>query len=88
MAVQAENRLHENLYEQPMNWATTIVFALLHIGTIAAFFFFNWRALAVAIFLYWLTTGLGISMGYHRLHTHRSFKVPRLLEYFFAVCGA
>jgi len=26
-------------------------------------------------------------MGYHRLHTHRSFKVPRWLEYFFAVCG-
>ena len=26
-------------------------------------------------------------MGYHRLHTHRSSKVPKLLEYFFAVCG-
>jgi stearoyl-CoA desaturase (delta-9 desaturase) len=27
-------------------------------------------------------------MGYHRLHTHRSYKVPVGLEYFFAVCGA
>lgn len=26
-------------------------------------------------------------MGYHRLHTHRSYKVPLLLEYFFAACG-
>jgi stearoyl-CoA desaturase (delta-9 desaturase) len=26
-------------------------------------------------------------MGYHRLHTHRSYKVPLGLEYFFAVCG-
>jgi stearoyl-CoA desaturase (delta-9 desaturase) len=26
-------------------------------------------------------------MGYHRLHTHRSYRVPRILEYFFAVCG-
>jgi stearoyl-CoA desaturase (delta-9 desaturase) len=26
-------------------------------------------------------------MGYHRLHTHRSYKVPLALEYFFAVCG-
>ncbi len=32
--------------------------------------------------------GLGIGMGYHRLHTHRSYKVPKLLEYFFAICGA
>jgi stearoyl-CoA desaturase (delta-9 desaturase) len=35
-----------------------------------------------------MTTGLGISMGYHRLHTHRSYKVPVGLEYLFAVCGA
>jgi stearoyl-CoA desaturase (delta-9 desaturase) len=27
-------------------------------------------------------------MGYHRLHTHRSYKVPLFLEYLFAVCGA
>jgi stearoyl-CoA desaturase (delta-9 desaturase) len=26
-------------------------------------------------------------MGYHRLHTHRGFKTPRLFEYFLAVCG-
>ena len=48
---------------------------------------FNWQACAVAVFLYWMTTGLGISMGYHRLHTHRSYHVPLALEYFFAVCG-
>ena len=35
-----------------------------------------------------MTIGLGISMGYHRLHTHRSYQVPLWLEYFFAVCGA
>ena len=40
------------------------------------------------MFLYWVATGLGISMGYHRLHTHRSYKVPLLLEYFFAICGS
>jgi stearoyl-CoA desaturase (delta-9 desaturase) len=26
-------------------------------------------------------------MGYHRLHCHQSYRVPRFLEYFFAVCG-
>jgi stearoyl-CoA desaturase (delta-9 desaturase) len=72
---------------QGMNWLTTSVLALLHLGAIAALFMFSWTALATAVFLYWIATGLGISMGYHRLHTHRSYKVPTALEYFFAVCG-
>jgi len=72
---------------QGMNWLTTLVLALLHLGAIAALFMFSWTALATAVFLYWMATGLGISMGYHRLHTHRSYKVPTALEYFFAVCG-
>lgn len=71
-----------------MNWPTTLVMVVLHIGAIAALFMFSWKVLAVSLLLYWMTTGLGISMGYHRLHTHRSYKVPKALEYFFAVCGA
>jgi fatty-acid desaturase len=72
---------------QKINWTTSIALLLLHIGTVAALFMFSWRALAVSVFLLWMATGLGISMGYHRLHTHRSYKVPLALEYFFAVCG-
>jgi fatty-acid desaturase len=71
-----------------INWPNCIIMSLLHIGAIAGLFFFTWKLLAITFFLYWLTTGLGISMGYHRLHTHRSYKVPTPLEYFFAVCGA
>jgi stearoyl-CoA desaturase (delta-9 desaturase) len=74
--------------QQKTNWTVTSVMAILHLGAVAALFFFNWPALAATILLYWMTTGLGISMGYHRLHTHRSYKVPVGLEYFFAVCGA
>lgn len=70
-----------------LNWPTAVVLSLLHLGAAAAFLQFEWRALAVAALLYWLATGLGISMGYHRLHTHRSYKVPAPLEYFFAICG-
>jgi stearoyl-CoA desaturase (delta-9 desaturase) len=73
---------------QNLNWLTTIVLILLHIGAIAALFVFNWRDFAIAVFMYWLATGLGISMGYHRLHTHRSYQVPTWLEYFFGFCGA
>jgi fatty-acid desaturase len=70
-----------------MNWLTTVVMVLFHVGALTALFVFSWRNLAVAVLLYWVATGLGISMGYHRLHTHRSYKVPRALEYFFALCG-
>ena len=73
---------------QKLNWLTTIVLILLHIGAVAALFMFSWRVFAASVFLYWMTVGLGISMGYHRLHTHRSYQIPRFLEYFFAVCGS
>jgi stearoyl-CoA desaturase (delta-9 desaturase) len=72
---------------QKINWTNNVVFGLFHLGALAALFVFSWKALAVMVFLYWMTTGLGISMGYHRLHTHRSYRVPLFLEYFFAVCG-
>ncbi|MDQ2843375.1 MAG: acyl-CoA desaturase, partial [Acidobacteriota bacterium] len=73
--------------DERLNWANIIVLSLLHIGAIAALFMFSWKALAVAVILYWMGIGFGISMGYHRLHTHRSYKVPKFLEYFFAICG-
>jgi fatty-acid desaturase len=70
-----------------INWMITVSMIVLHAGAIAALFAFSWRNFAAAVFLYWIATGLGISMGYHRLHTHRSYKAPLLLEYFFAFCG-
>jgi fatty-acid desaturase len=71
-----------------MNWPTSLVLVLFHIGAIAALFMFSWRNLLISLALYWMTVGWGISLGYHRLHTHRSYTVPLWMEYFFAVCGA
>jgi fatty-acid desaturase len=71
-----------------INWPTSLVLVLFHIGAIAALFMFSWRNLLISMALYWITVGWGISLGYHRLHTHRSYKVPLWMEYFFAVCGA
>jgi len=69
------------------NWSIITVLAILHAGALAALFMFNWRAFAVAAVLHYMAVGLGISMGYHRLHTHRSYRIPRALEYFLAFCG-
>ena len=73
---------------QGLNWFTSLVLVVIHVGAVAALFCFTWQRLAVAVLLYCIAVGLGISMGYHRLHTHRSYRVPRWMEYFFAVCGA
>ncbi len=70
-----------------LNWAITTVLVVLHAGAAAALFMFSWKALAVAVLLHWIAVGLGISMGYHRLHTHRSYRLPQWLEYFLAICG-
>jgi fatty-acid desaturase len=70
-----------------VNWVTTIVLVIFHLGAIAALFNFSWSALAITAGLYWMAIGGGIGMGYHRLLTHRSYKVPGFFEYFLAVCG-
>ncbi|BFG36578.1 hypothetical protein CerSpe_228520 [Prunus speciosa] len=65
----------------------SIVFlSTLHVLVLLAPFHFNWRAFWLAVALYYLT-GLGVTLSYHRQLSHRSFKLPKWLEYFFAYCG-
>jgi fatty-acid desaturase len=72
-----------------INWVNTLFFIGLHIGALFAFLpsNFSWKALGVALFLYWVSGGLGITLGFHRLVTHRSFQTPKWLEYFLVFCG-
>ncbi|RZC83678.1 hypothetical protein C5167_046465 [Papaver somniferum] len=58
-----------------------------HVGVLFAPFYFTWDAFWVAVVLYWMTFHLGLSLGYHRYLSHKSFKVPLFLEYFLAYCG-
>ena len=60
---------------------------LFHILGVAALFFFSWKGLIAAVVLYVVAINVGIGMGYHRLLTHRGYKVSRWLEYVIAVCG-
>jgi fatty-acid desaturase len=70
-----------------LNILTSVVLIWFHIQAIAAFWTFTWTNLFAALALYWVAGGLGISMGYHRLHTHRGFKTFKPFEYFLAICG-
>ncbi len=72
-----------------LDWTMIIALVIFHIGAICAFLpgLFSWQAVGVALLLHWITGGLGITLGWHRLLSHRSFQVPKWLEYFFAFCG-
>ncbi len=70
-----------------LNRVTFIALCFFHVGAAAALFFFSWTNLLVAAAVYWAALSWGIGMGYHRLHTHRGYKVPKWLEYFLALCG-
>ncbi|MGZ5315777.1 MAG: acyl-CoA desaturase [Solirubrobacterales bacterium] len=47
----------------------------------------GWSDLAVIAAMY-LLTALGITVGFHRLLTHRAFQTPKWLEYLFAALGS
>ncbi len=72
-----------------LDWPVIFVLAIVHVGALAALLpgAFSWPAIGVAIFLHWLTGGIGITLGYHRLITHRSFEIPKWLEYALLFCG-
>ena len=66
---------------------TASAFVVFHVLAVVALFNTTWQAVVVAAALHWMCIGWGIGLGYHRLHTHRSYKTPKLVEYFFAICG-
>jgi sn-1 stearoyl-lipid 9-desaturase len=72
-----------------LDWTMIIALVIFHIGAVCAFLpgIFSWQGVGVALLLHWITGGLGITLGWHRLLSHRSFQVPKWLEYFLAFCG-
>lgn len=91
-----EETLHQSTYinknqdlDNPqLDWLYLILIVIIHfIALIGGITCFSWSGLAVAAFLYWFTGGVGIALCFHRLLSHRSFQVPKWLEYFFAFAG-
>ncbi|MEL6385268.1 MAG: fatty acid desaturase, partial [Cyanobacteria bacterium J06626_18] len=78
----------QNGHLPPWNWTSVGFFAAFHGLALLAPWFFSWSALGMALLLHWLFGGIGICLGYHRLLSHRSFQVPKWLEYGIAILGA
>src|SRR5580698_10371902 len=72
--------------------ATAIFIILPFVGIVAAPFFvwgwgFTWVDLGLLVGLYCLTT-LGITVGFHRLFTHKSFETNVVVKFILAVMGS
>jgi len=85
--VREDLRMGRAYQDGRINWITSIAMAIFHVGAIAAFFFFSWTNLAVAVVMYFFAINVGIGMAYHRLLTHRGYKTPKWVEYFLTSCG-
>ncbi len=85
--IKQDLRMGREHQEGRINWITTIFMGAFHVGAIAALFFFSWKNLAVAAVMYFLAINVGIGMCYHRLLTHRGYRVNRWLEAFLSGCG-
>lgn len=65
----------ENLRWKNVSWTVVGWMTLMHVGALAAPFFFTWQAAGVALLLHWLTCSIGICLCYHRTLSHRSLKL-------------
>ncbi len=72
---------------QSLDWPVVIGIALMHLGCLLAPFYFSWSALVVAGVLAWLTGGIGVTLCYHRLLTHGSFKTSKWFRYLLTTIG-
>lgn len=70
-----------------LDWATVSGIAAMHLGCLAAPYLFSWTAVVLTVVLMWASGGLGITLGFHRLLTHRSFKCYPWLQYGLTLIG-
>jgi fatty-acid desaturase len=70
------------------HWGNISGILFVHVMSIVALFYFNWNAFWVFVFLFFTISPLGVTLTYHRLLSHRAFKVPQWFEYTLATIGA
>jgi fatty-acid desaturase len=55
-------------------WIVFVQIGVCHIGSLLAPWYFSWSSVFVALGLWFVSAGVGVCVGYHRLLTHRSFE--------------
>lgn len=70
-----------------LNWRVVIGIGSVHAIALLCPFFWNTSAIVLGGVLAILTGWLGVTLCYHRLLTHRSFKTPKWFEYVLTLCA-
>ena len=72
-----------------LDWTVLGGLIFLHLFAALAFIpgLFTWSGLVLALVMTFVASCLGITLCYHRLLSHRSFKTPKWFEYVLATCG-
>lgn len=71
----------------PLDLLRLVLFTMGHVMALCAPFCFSWHLVAVTVVLGFITAQFGIVLSYHRHLSHKSFTIPKWLEYIFAYCG-
>ena len=87
--IKQDLRMGREHQQGRINWITTVFMGLFHVGALCAFLpvFFAWKNVAMFVVMYFFAINVGVGMAYHRLLTHRGYRVPKWLEYFVTACG-
>jgi fatty-acid desaturase len=76
-----------------LNWPVVVLIVGLHVALLATPWYYTLDGLLTldgifaGVVLWWLALGVGITLGWHRLLTHRSFKTYRSVRYALTACG-
>lgn len=74
-------------FRSGIDWVTLFFILGLHGGCLLAPVYFTWQALIVCGVLAWLTSNIGVCVGYHRCLTHNSFHTYSLVRWTLAFIG-
>ena len=74
--------------QRKFKFGTTTFMLVMHVGAVFALLprFWSWQAVVALAVLYWITV-LGVTLGLHRLVTHRSFVAPKWVERILVLIG-
>src|SRR5262245_33540481 len=76
-----------------INWGPSLFLIIYHVLLVIAWPFYFYYAppslsMVLISFVLLYLTGLSITVGYHRLYSHRSYKTNRLVEYLVLFFGS
>src|SRR5665647_643551 len=88
-----DNRVIRSRHLHRLQWRHFVIFDVLpFFGTLIALgllFYHPIGAVDIGLFFsLWLLTGLGMTVGYHRLFTHRAFSASPVVSCFLIIMGS